>query len=38
MARGEKKQVASNFGDAMKWLLNEVERGIAKQRYKGLAK
>jgi DNA gyrase subunit B len=36
MARGEKKQVVTNFGDAMKWLLNEVERGIAKQRYKGL--
>jgi DNA gyrase subunit B len=36
MARGEKKQVAANFGEAMKWLLNEVERGIAKQRYKGL--
>ncbi len=36
MARGEKKQAISNFGDAMKWLLNEVERGIAKQRYKGL--
>ena len=36
MARGEKKQVISNFGDAMKWLLNEVERGISKQRYKGL--
>lgn len=36
MARGEKKHVAANFGDAMKWLLNEVERGIAKQRYKGL--
>ena len=36
MARGEKKQVVSNFGDAMKWLLNEVERGISKQRYKGL--
>ncbi|MDD2884037.1 MAG: DNA topoisomerase (ATP-hydrolyzing) subunit B [Dechloromonas sp.] len=36
MARGEKKHVVSNFGDAMKWLLNEVERGIAKQRYKGL--
>jgi DNA gyrase subunit B len=36
MARGEKKQAVSNFGDAMKWLLNEVERGIAKQRYKGL--
>ncbi|WP_374343133.1 DNA topoisomerase (ATP-hydrolyzing) subunit B [Azonexus sp.] len=36
MARGEKKQVVGNFGDAMKWLLNEVERGISKQRYKGL--
>ncbi|HLO63545.1 MAG TPA: toprim domain-containing protein, partial [Azonexus sp.] len=36
MARGEKKQAITNFGDAMKWLLNEVERGIAKQRYKGL--
>jgi DNA gyrase subunit B len=36
MARGEKKQVVTNFGDAMKWLLNEVERGISKQRYKGL--
>jgi DNA gyrase subunit B len=36
MTRGEKKQVVANFGDAMKWLLNEVERGISKQRYKGL--
>ena len=36
IARGEKKSVINNFGDAMKWLLNEVERGIAKQRYKGL--
>ncbi len=36
MARGEKKQAISNFGDAMKWLLGEVERGISKQRYKGL--
>jgi DNA gyrase subunit B len=36
MMRGEKKQVVTNFGDAMKWLLNEVERGISKQRYKGL--
>ncbi len=36
MARGEKKQPVSNFGDAMKWLLNDVERGISKQRYKGL--
>jgi len=36
IARGEKKSVITNFGDAMKWLLNEVERGINKQRYKGL--
>ena len=36
IARGEKKSVINNFGDAMKWLLNEVERGISKQRYKGL--
>ena len=36
MARGEKKQVVNNFGDAMKWLLADVERGISKQRYKGL--
>jgi DNA gyrase subunit B len=36
MARGEKKQVATNFGEAMKWLLSDVERGISKQRYKGL--
>ena len=36
IARGEKKQPVSNFADAMKWLFNEVERGISKQRYKGL--
>jgi DNA gyrase subunit B len=36
MARGEKKQLVTNFGSAMTWLLNEVERGISKQRYKGL--
>ncbi|MCL2524459.1 MAG: DNA topoisomerase (ATP-hydrolyzing) subunit B [Betaproteobacteria bacterium] len=36
MARGEKKQAVADFGEAMKWLLNEVERGISKQRYKGL--
>jgi len=36
MARGEKKQIVGNFGDAMKWLLADVERGISKQRYKGL--
>ena len=36
MARGEKKQLVTNFGSAMTWLLNDVERGISKQRYKGL--
>ena len=34
--RGEKSLAVSSFADAMKWLLNEVERGLAKQRYKGL--
>ncbi|MDR2506541.1 MAG: DNA topoisomerase (ATP-hydrolyzing) subunit B [Candidatus Accumulibacter sp.] len=34
--RGEKKQAVSNFSQTIRWLLNEAERGIAKQRYKGL--
>ena len=34
--RGEKKQVVSCFAETMRWLLGEVERGISKQRYKGL--
>ena len=34
--RGEKSLAVSSFAEAMKWLLNEVERGLAKQRYKGL--
>ncbi|MDR2186784.1 MAG: DNA topoisomerase (ATP-hydrolyzing) subunit B [Azonexus sp.] len=36
VARGEKKQAVGSFGETMKWLFNEVERGISKQRYKGL--
>ena len=34
--RGEKQQPVSRFSEAMQWLFNEVERGISKQRYKGL--
>jgi DNA gyrase subunit B len=29
-------QPVNRFADAIKWLLNEVERGLTKQRYKGL--
>ena len=36
VGRGEKKCAVSSFADAMSWLLAEVERGISKQRYKGL--
>ncbi|QDX81961.1 DNA topoisomerase (ATP-hydrolyzing) subunit B [Denitratisoma sp. DHT3] len=36
MRRGEKSANVASFADAMKWLLNEVERGLSKQRYKGL--
>ena len=34
--RGEKQQAVSRFSEAMDWLFGEVERGIGKQRYKGL--
>jgi DNA gyrase subunit B len=34
--RGEKSQTIASFAEAMKWLLNEAERGLSKQRYKGL--
>ena len=34
--RGERSCSVSSFADAMKWMLNEVERGLVKQRYKGL--
>lgn len=36
VARGDKKQPVSSFAETMRWLLAEVERGISKQRYKGL--
>ena len=34
--RGEKKMAVADFASTMTWLLNEVEKGISKQRYKGL--
>jgi DNA gyrase subunit B len=34
--RGEKQQEVSSFTEATRWLLNEVERNLGKQRYKGL--
>ncbi|MCX8145278.1 MAG: DNA topoisomerase (ATP-hydrolyzing) subunit B [Azovibrio sp.] len=36
ISRGEKKCAVQNFAEAMHWLMSEVERGISKQRYKGL--
>ena len=36
MRRGEKSQAVTSFAEAMVWLLAEVERGLSKQRYKGL--
>jgi len=36
MARGEKSRAVKDFSEAMAWLQSEVERGISKQRYKGL--
>jgi DNA gyrase subunit B len=34
--RDDKEQPVTDFGDAMRWLLAEVEKGAAVQRYKGL--
>lgn len=34
--RGEKSTPVKSFADAIAWLLNEVDRGLSKQRYKGL--
>jgi len=34
--RGEKSQGVKNFSEAINWLINEVERNLNKQRYKGL--
>ncbi|PAS96492.1 MAG: DNA topoisomerase (ATP-hydrolyzing) subunit B [Candidatus Dactylopiibacterium carminicum] len=34
--RGEKGSAVKSFSEAIVWLLNEVERNLGKQRYKGL--
>ncbi|MDR0564894.1 MAG: DNA topoisomerase (ATP-hydrolyzing) subunit B [Azoarcus sp.] len=34
--RGDKRQPITRFAEGIDWLLAEVERGITKQRYKGL--
>jgi len=34
--RGDKRQPVRDFGEAMKWLLGEVEKSMTLQRYKGL--
>jgi DNA gyrase subunit B len=34
--RGEKKQLVKDFGEAMRWLLAEVQKAMSLQRYKGL--
>ena len=34
--RGDKSQAVGSFADAMRWMLSEAERGLGKQRYKGL--
>ncbi len=36
ITRGEKRQAVKDFGEAMAWLLQEVEKNAALQRYKGL--
>ncbi len=36
VSRGEKRQAVGDFAEAMAWLLQEVEKNAALQRYKGL--
>ena len=36
VTRGEKRQAVRDFGEVMAWLLQEVEKNAALQRYKGL--
>jgi len=36
VVRGERQHAVTDFGDAMRWLLREVEEKASVQRYKGL--
>lgn len=36
VVRGDKSQSVKSFGDAVKWLMDQAEAGVKKQRYKGL--
>jgi DNA gyrase subunit B len=36
MQRGDKQYSVKDFGEAMKWLLAEVQKSVSLQRYKGL--
>lgn len=36
VARGKEDQAIKNFGEAVNWLLKQAEKGIIRQRYKGL--
>lgn len=36
VVRGEKRKLVRSFAETMQWLLDEVERSVTKQRYKGL--
>ncbi len=36
MARNDKSSPVKSFSEAITWMLNEVERNLGKQRYKGL--
>jgi DNA gyrase subunit B len=36
VSRGEKRQSVKDFGEVMVWLLQEIEKNAALQRYKGL--